>query len=55
MDEAAFRAHIQETLDASGNNFVEFIFRDTCTLSGAMKDRMVKACRIMRELIGKQL
>jgi len=46
-----FRAHIQETLTISRDNFVELIFRDTCTLRGDMKDRLAEACRIVRELV----
>lgn len=48
-----FEAHIRETLDIAKDNFVELIFRDTCTLSGAMKDRVAEACKIVRRLIGR--
>lgn len=49
----SFTAHIKETLDISKDNFVELIFRDTCTLNGAMKDRLDKACGIVKTLIGR--
>jgi hypothetical protein len=48
-----FEAHVRETLDIARDNFVELIFRDTCTLSGAMKDRVAEACKIIRRLIGR--
>ncbi|OGV68443.1 MAG: hypothetical protein A3K19_10170 [Lentisphaerae bacterium RIFOXYB12_FULL_65_16] len=51
---AEFEAHIRETLDIARDNFVELIFRDTCTLCGAMKDRVADACRIVRGLIGRE-
>lgn len=46
-----FRNHIRETLTIARDNFVELIFRDTCTLSGAMHDRVTEACRIVKQLI----
>lgn len=49
-----FEAHIRETLDIAKDNFVELIFRDTCTLKGSMKDRLDEACRIIRRLIGRE-
>ncbi len=49
-----FEAHIRQTLDIAKGNFVELIFRDTCTLSGAMKDRVAEACKIIRRLIDGQ-
>ena len=49
----SFTAHIKETLDITKNNFVELIFRDTCTLNGAMKDRLGEACKITKRLIGR--
>ena len=49
----SFTAHIKETLDITENNFVELIFRDTCTLNGAMKDRLGEACGIVKNLIGR--
>ncbi len=53
FDAAEFEAHIRETLDAAKDNFVELIFRDTCTLSGAMRDRVAEACTIIHRLIGR--
>ena len=53
FDPRAFEAHIRETLDIGRESFVELIFRDTCTLSGAMRDRVVEACGIVRRLIGR--
>ena len=55
FDPLAFEAHIRETLDMAADNFVELIFRDTCTLSGAMKDRVAEACTIVRRLIGREI
>lgn len=52
-DPAEFEAHIGETLDIAEGCFVELIFRDTCTLSGAMLDRLGDACRILRRVIGR--
>jgi len=49
----SFTAHIKETLDIAENNFVELIFRDTCTLNGAMKNRVNEACKIVKTLIGR--
>jgi hypothetical protein len=48
-----FEAHIRETLDIAKENFVELIFRDTCTLSGTMKNRVAEVCRIVRRLINR--
>lgn len=48
-----FAAHIRETLDITRNNFVELIFRDTCTLNGSMKDRLAEACNIIRRMINR--
>ncbi|MEI6422767.1 MAG: hypothetical protein WCP55_11145 [Lentisphaerota bacterium] len=48
----SFTAHIKETLDIAKDNFVELVFRDTCTLDGTMKDRVREACGIVRKLIG---
>ena len=50
-DPEDFRAHIQETLTIGRDNFVELIFRDTCTLGGGMKARVAEACAIVRELV----
>lgn len=49
----SFTAHIKETLDIAKNNFVELIFRDTCTLNGTMKERVKKACGIVKKLIDR--
>ncbi|MCK5805442.1 MAG: hypothetical protein KAI66_21605 [Lentisphaeria bacterium] len=48
-----FEDDIRETLDIASDNFVELIFRDTCTLCGDMKDRLGEACGILRRLIGR--
>jgi len=32
--------------------FIEFVFRDTDLLSGAMVDRLAQACDMVRELTG---
>lgn len=47
-----FREHIQQTLDIGKGFFVEFVFRDTNLLTGAMEGRLAEACRIVRELTG---
>jgi hypothetical protein len=47
----SFTAHIKETLAITKNNFVELIFRDTCTLNGNMKERLIEACKIIKKLI----
>jgi len=54
FDARAFRDHIDETLKSASGSFVELIFRDTCTLDGSMKERVVEACGIVRELIGRR-
>lgn len=48
-----FTNHIRETLDITKDNFVELIFRDTCTLKGTMKNRLSEACGIVKRLIGR--
>jgi hypothetical protein len=53
FDPAGFNAHIKETLDIAKDNFVELVFRDTCTLYGSMKDRVKEACGIVKNLIGR--
>ena len=53
FDPKEFEAHIRETLDITKDNFVELIFRDTCTLDGSMKDRMADACGVVRRAIGR--
>lgn len=52
FDEAELRAHLQETLKIGAGHFVEFVFRDTTSLTGAMTDRIDAACRIVREISG---
>jgi hypothetical protein len=52
FDPADFRTHLQETLDIGANHFIEFIFRDTNLLTGAMQNRLDEACRIVREITG---
>jgi len=54
FDPGDFEAHVKETLDIASDNFVEIIFRDTCSLSGAMQDRTTEACKIVRRLIGRE-
>lgn len=46
------QAHLQETLDVGKDYFLEFVFRDTCTLTGAMRDRVAQTCRMIRDLTG---
>ncbi|MEW6357764.1 MAG: hypothetical protein AB1696_15635 [Planctomycetota bacterium] len=53
FDPNEFEKDVRETLDITKDNFVEIIFRDTCTLNGAMKDRLADACAIMHRLIGR--
>lgn len=48
----ALRAHLRETLDIGRDHFVEFVYRDTNLLTGAMTDRMAQTCRMIRELTG---
>jgi hypothetical protein len=50
FDPDDFRAHLRETLDIGAGHFIEFIFRDTNRLTGAMKERVADACRIVREV-----
>jgi hypothetical protein len=52
FDPDAFRAHLQETLDIGKDFFIEFVFRDTCTLTGAMERRLAQACDMVREVTG---
>ncbi len=53
FDAKEFEEDIRETLDIAKDNFVELIFRDTCTLNGGMKDRVADACKIVRGLVGR--
>ena len=55
FDPDDFRAHLKETLDYGKDFFVEFVFRDTNRLTGAMADRLKEACGIVRELTGDVL
>jgi hypothetical protein len=52
FDPDDFRAHLQETLDIGQDYFIEFVFRDTNRLTGAMEDRLKDACTIIREETG---
>ncbi len=52
FDPAVFRAHLQETLDIGRDYFIEFIFRDTTRLTGAMEGRLSEACAIVRDVTG---
>jgi len=49
-----FEADIAHTLRLTCHNYIELIFRDTCPLNGAMKDRLAQACGILRRVIGEQ-
>ena len=53
FDPEDFEADISRTLDITRGNFVELIFRDTCTLCGAMRDRVAEACRILHRMLGR--
>ena len=53
FDAVEFRAHLQETLDVGAGYFIEFIFRDTNRLTGAMEQRLVEACDIVRDVTGR--
>ena len=44
------REHLQETLEIGGDHFVEFVFRDTCLLTGAMRERVAKTCAMLRSI-----
>ncbi|MEI8242223.1 MAG: hypothetical protein WCI17_03060 [bacterium] len=50
FSEAALRSHLQETLDVGKDWFIEFVYRDTDRLTGAMADRVSKACAMIRSL-----
>lgn len=52
FDPDVFRDHLQETLAIGKDFFVEFVFRDTNLLTGAMAGRVAEACRIVREVTG---
>lgn len=49
---AELRAHLQEALDIGRDYFIEFVYRDTNLLAGAMTNRVQQACDMMRELSG---
>jgi len=38
--------------DIDADYFIEFIFRDTNLLTGAMQNRLDEACRIVRDITG---
>ena len=50
FDPADFRAHLRETLDIGADYFIEFIFRDTTSLTGSMAARISDVCKIVREI-----
>ena len=50
FDPQALRDHLRETLEIGAPRFIEFVFRDTNRLNGAMQDRIEQTCRIVREL-----
>ena len=52
FDPAEFRTHLQETMDVGKDYFIEFVFRDTNLLTGAMVERLAQACDIVRDLSG---
>lgn len=49
---ADFRAHLEETLKIGKDYFIEFVFRDTNLLTGAMVQRLEEACKIVRDITG---
>ena len=52
FDPADFRKHLAETLEIGKDFFVEFVFRDTNRLTGAMERQVAEACAIVRDLTG---
>lgn len=52
FSETALRRHLQETLDVGRDYFIEFVYRDTDRLTGAMADRVAKTCAMIREMTG---
>jgi hypothetical protein len=46
------QAHFQELLDIGQDYFVEFVYRDTNLLSGAMTGRVAQTCDMIREMTG---
>lgn len=53
FDPDDLRSHLQETLDIGAGHFIEFVFRDTNRLTGAMRERVQLACDIVREVTGR--
>jgi len=52
FDPDDLRSHLQETLDVGRHHFVEFVYRDTTRLTGAMVDRVAQTCDMIRDLSG---
>ncbi len=52
FDPVDFRNHLVETLEIGKDFFVEFVFRDTTCLTGAMSERVAAACNIVRDVTG---
>lgn len=52
FDPDDLQQHLQETLDAGKDHFVEFVYRDTNPLTGAMADRIAQTCAMIRTLTG---
>jgi len=48
----AMRSHLQETLDVGKGYFIEFVYRDTDRLTGAMASRVAETCAMIREMTG---
>jgi hypothetical protein len=48
----ALRDHLRETIEVGSDYFIEFVFRDTCTLTGQMRNRIDRTCTMIRELTG---
>ena len=46
------RTHLQETLDIGQDYFIEFVYRDTNLLTGAMTDRVAQTCALIRDITG---
>ena len=46
------RDHLQETLDIGKGHFIEFVYRDTNLLTGAMTDRVAQTCDMIRNMTG---
>ena len=52
FDPGELRTHLRETLEIGAGYFIEFVFRDTCRLTGGMQDRVAETCRVVRDLTG---